>query len=538
MRVFLLAVLSWGLARFAWGEQLFDACASEEDRCAGIESTAFYAEGFYPRVVEQAPTLGCDDSFTADRSYATADLGFVQSASYIARVRRSEELLPAPNAANDLFHNQLNRTEERLPKGTTPLFYAWFFGNDDAEKDLWNRFELLPSFGFYYDTGFIDNSSGKFDVPKIELGKSQSAGQTTFTGNEDLEHVPLMVLLDHQLANVDAFGGQLLQFYVEVTNHADNAKFRASQLFVRTYNGDRVTVAAGLGHSLFGVGGAVPATLSQASTLVGTAAKPTTEKPAQLRVQFNPERGGWGWGLAIEDPSVDDFTLPANSASLTRWPTIAGNVRYSGTDGATLLQFSALVRTLGFEAQSGEEFFETAWGLAALAEIGLRVEDKLVEGVYSGIAGGSGVGDYVFGIERSAVATAGSLTTIDGIGAFLGYKRQWLSDADDEFGANAAYGVTSVERVAGIPDGDNRKLQQGWANLLYFPTKNLAVGVEYQYGRRETYADGAGENHRIMAVLALTTGAAKKDSTETRSLLYDSRGGDYGGDSRASRQRF
>jgi predicted porin len=136
------------------------------------------------------------------------------------------------------------------------------------------------------------------------------------------------------------------------------------------------------------------------------------------------------------------------------------------------------------------------------------------------------------------VFSGGSFDTLDGIGTFLGYKRQWLTARDAEFGANVAYGYAEVERRNGVDADDNRQLQQAWANALYFPTKNVACGLEYQYGRRETYDGRAGEDNRLLFVLALTSAGEK---AETKTIGMYNRPGEMESAAAvrsASRQRF
>ena len=46
-------------------------------------------------------------------------------------------------------------------------------------------------------------------------------------------------------------------------------------------------------------------------------------------------------------------------------------------------------------------------------------------------------------------------------------------------------------------DTANKKLQQGWINMMYKPYKPLTLGVEYVYGERNTVNDREGKDSRL-----------------------------------------
>ncbi|MGE8538588.1 MAG: DcaP family trimeric outer membrane transporter, partial [Acinetobacter sp.] len=46
-------------------------------------------------------------------------------------------------------------------------------------------------------------------------------------------------------------------------------------------------------------------------------------------------------------------------------------------------------------------------------------------------------------------------------------------------------------------DTGNKKLQQGWVNMMYKPFKPLTFGVEYVYGERNTVDNLQGKDSRL-----------------------------------------
>lgn len=419
------------------------------------------------------------------------------------KMLESDEMLPAANEANDIFYAQLDPSDERMGAAWTPLATLVGVGAPDLAQDIWTRFKLLPSFGATFDSGF---GPGKFDVRTIALGKHPGAGQTTFTGSDKFGYVPVSLLFDNQVRNLDVLGAEQVQVYLEANNHFDTDDLRLAHLYARAWDGDRLTLGAGKTYSLFSAGELTPASLEQAGALIGSDGLTNNNKHlAQLRLQRSIlPGGGMGMGVAIEDPFTADFSVPGTK--LTRWPTLAGNLVFQGENDVDRLQLSALVRTLGFQDAVGVEHFETAWALSAYARLATVIDQDRLGGAFLGIAGGDGVGQYIHGVGSSAVFDNGQFSTVEGLGAYIGYQRQWVTAGNWEFGANIAYGYAMLNARSFMAATTNEELHEAWANLIVYPNKNVALGLEYHYGDRETLAAGNGENHRIMLVVAIATG--------------------------------
>lgn len=50
-------------------------------------------------------------------------------------------------------------------------------------------------------------------------------------------------------------------------------------------------------------------------------------------------------------------------------------------------------------------------------------------------------------------------------------------------------------------NSQNKKLQQGWLNIMYSPIKPLTFGIEYIYGERQTYLNQQGKDSRIESMV-------------------------------------
>lgn len=478
---------------------------------AGETAFALSASNGYPRVVLQRlpPVKASADALSGIYlDAAVVDQSVIDNSTYTARALATPYLLPAPEEGNDIFYSQLNAGDQRLHLGTQPLGYAYFLGaNESKLENVWTRFKAQPHFGFYYDTGQVGST---FDVTKIALGDPIGAGQTKFISGDQMLS-PVILMGDAQLVDANALGDTQVQLLIEANNHQVADQLQVRSLFVRAWNQGDLTMAAGKGYSLFEAGGTLPTTLTQAGRLIGTGEIVDMNKPAQLRLQRTAPRGSWGWGIGIEDPETPDFTAPSGE-ELTRWPSGAAQIAYNGVDGVDRIQFCAMMRNLGFESAARQEHFATGWGLAAYAFIGRQVSESDKDGFYAGVMGGEAVGQYIQGITRAATFDGTNLTPLSAFGAYAGYKRQWQSCTGVTYGVNAAYGYAVMENDPTLPNTVNREMQQAWANFVVLPSNKTAIGVEYQFGRRETHTNEAGENHRLMLIVAFTT-SAKNDGT-------------------------
>lgn len=429
-------------------------------------------------------------------------------------------LLPAPRGRNDLFYNPLNPRSTRLGGAAAPLNRNGLRAAKDADDLFWTRLNIEPSFAAAFDTGFIGGDG--FSVPDIALGHSPQAGQTTIASASNLVDVPVNVLFDTQATNVrlPVFGDQQLQLYADANNFSGPDTLRTENVFIRGWNKEATSLAAGKTYSLFSAANFVPSSLLQGTTLIGSSRLDQNTRQ-QLRLQQTPAAaGGWGWGVAVEDPFEQDTFIPAGGTRLGRWPSFSGNVVLAGANPVNRVQFSVLFRSLGFEANTGQEFFDTGWGLSAYVRQLVFYDQCTQSALFLGVAGGEGIGQYTHGIGISAAFDGSSFASLGALGAYAGYSQRWFNFRGWETGANLAYGYATLDTQPFLPADTNRALHQCFANLLVYPSQHLAMGFEYQYGRRETIAMGAGENNRFLFVVRLT----KEPEVRTNQRYQDAQG--------------
>ncbi len=418
----------------------------------------------------------------------------------------SEYLLPTPVDANDVFFHNAYATQ-RLQDG------VMLNVTDEAKKNPIARITGMPRFGVSFDTG-RQTGNGNFARNVSLLGSNDPAsGQTSFLQTGGRAETPFDLLLDTQILDV---GGHTLQFYVDANNDQNVEQLETEHLGFRAYNRQRGSLfegwmlVIGQSHSLFSQVALRPDSIHSSSTLIGTGDRTNTNLP-QLAVHI-PVVDDVKWRIAIEDPYNGDLFQATGSNlqnTLTRWPTVATNIGWTDTVCHHALQFAGIARNLGFQDTIGAEHFGTAWGLSATGKIGRSSGG----GFFFGVSGGDGVGDYVQGVRYSGIAGPGALNTLQGVGTFCGFQevtRDWSGKTISEF--NAAYGYSWMETPALLSSTTDQKFQQAWVNYLRFFSDYMALGFEYQYGRREVASGDQGENHRFLMLLALRT-APPKQST-------------------------
>jgi hypothetical protein len=423
----------------------------------------------------------------------------------------SEYLLPLPVEANDLFYDKSSANYiQRAPDGVViPL------ADSPAQSPV---FQILaaPQGLIYYDTGFVTGTNIA-EGAALDSHRNPGAGQTflsNVTGsNQDFINFDLA--MNAQL--MDIGGGNSLQFFTVANNDLDPHQFSVSSLGVRAYNRaigsafEGWSIIMGPKQSVFGETTATPAGLTSGRTLIGTVNR--LRSPAQFGV-VAPLSDLLTWKVALEDPDrnqTDVFYSPAAAVvtKLNRWPTLATNLVLEDKTENWLLQLGGLVRSNGYELNATrEEFFDTGWGFSAISAF--RRNDSMN---FVGVAGGKGVGRYIQGIQYAAAAnpTVGSIAGLSSIGAFVGRQTWWYDECNNPIAVcNAAYGYSLMEdpEFAGLDP--NRKLQQAWINYTRFIGDRIGIGVEYQYGFREVASGDVGEDHRLLMVVSVRSGATPR----------------------------
>ena len=429
-------------------------------------------------------------------------------------------LLGVAPDANDVLYSPFFQTNQTRMGAAATLRGTAAAGIVGELENVSAALRVSPSFGVFYDTRTTDPN---FNIAALQTSRQASDGQAAFA-DVDFESfaVPTTILFDTEAFNKALpFLGQSnqLQFFVEASNQVDNSELEFRNLYGRIWNTQELTVAAGKIQSLFSINGVAPASLAQATQLIG-ASNLFDQNRGQLRVQRHRLRhdGKITYGVAIEDFLNDDFDLGGQQV-LNRWPTMSAAVHFQGLDQANNLMLSSVFRNYGLQVlATGEEQFDLAWGLNMTFSRTVRQCHNLKGVLFGSIAGGDGVGSYISGVSRGAIFSAGNLDLIQSLGAYVGYRQQWVNRRGWFLDGNLAFGHSSMDLPGGSAGDLNEELNQAWANLFVHTTDQVAVGVEWQWGRRETFGIGNGDNSRIFFGVQFTT---KPPGATTEALQND-----------------
>jgi len=204
--------------------------------------------------------------------------------------------------------------------------------------------------------------------------------------------------------------------------------------------------------------------------------------------------------IALERPGAtgDQGTLTGRvelSGVQARFPApdLSARVRWGGE--RDYLQISGIGRYIAWD-----DLISTAtlnlgghlwgWGVSASANAGFSKKDVLrMEVVY-----GHGIENYmndapadvapVVNVGNARTPITGTPLPVLGVVGF--YDRYW----SDRWSTSVGYSLVKIDNVALQTPSEFHKGQYGLANLLFYPTKNVMMGGEFQWGRRDNFRDG------------------------------------------------
>jgi hypothetical protein len=109
---------------------------------------------------------------------------------------------------------------------------------------------------------------------------------------------------------------------------------------------------------------------------------------------------------------------------------------------------------------------------------------------------GDGIGRYIQDLPSGSagvVDTLGNLQTLTAWGAMVGYRHLW----SETWRSTASYSYVQLDNQ--LEQGDFAYDQTHYAqgNLVWAPTKNFYVGLEYLYGHKEARNGNRGDDHRV-----------------------------------------
>jgi len=174
-------------------------------------------------------------------------------------------------------------------------------------------------------------------------------------------------------------------------------------------------------------------------------------------------------------------------------PDLSARVRWGGE--RDYLQIAGIGRYIAWDDLHSSATLNLGghvwgWGVNASSNVGFSKKDVLrMQVVY-----GHGIENYmndtpadvapVLNPGHPRTPVTGTPLPVLGVVGF--YDRYW----SDRWSTSLGYSLARIDNVALQAASEFHKGQYGLINLLFYPTKNVMMGSEFQWGRRDNFRDG------------------------------------------------
>jgi hypothetical protein len=203
--------------------------------------------------------------------------------------------------------------------------------------------------------------------------------------------------------------------------------------------------------------------------------------------------GPWDAAIAIEQP-FSDVTLATGFERHTPAPDFIA--RLGLTEQWGNIQLAHVSRLLGARDSATQDVreYDYGWGLSLTTK--LNTVGKSFAQI--SVTGGTGVARYMEDglLTQSSAAVqdaTGSLTALDGFGAWGGYTHYWC----DHWYTTALWGHLEYENSPLQAPDAFASSEYGAINLVWTPVQRFIVGIEFLYGERTNFDGATGVAHRM-----------------------------------------
>jgi hypothetical protein len=230
-----------------------------------------------------------------------------------------------------------------------------------------------------------------------------------------------------------------------------------------------------------------------------------------VQVRWMPIKGDTFLTIALERPGAsgdggefEDRVEIENLDGRFPYPDLSAEYRMGGEDWG-YLEFAGIVRYMEWDDTLPDQFDldgdDWGWGVNVTTNLKFG-DDERPHVIRAGAVYGEGIQNYM----NDATVDVGARTN------FGDPRRPIVGEAIPMFGGSAFIDFNWSERASStigystlINDNTNAQLASSFekgdyalANIMFYPVKNVMLGPEIQWGRRENNSDGfSSEDYRI-----------------------------------------
>lgn len=213
-----------------------------------------------------------------------------------------------------------------------------------------------------------------------------------------------------------------------------------------------------------------------------------------VQVRYMPIQGNTRLTIALERPGASadqgdyaDRIQNANVRARFAVPDLSAEFR-KGFDNGGYLELAGIARSMAWEGINDDRFDGSALGW------GLNLSTNLKFGSSTTFRGqvvyGAGIQNYmndapvdVYVKDNGSGDIEGVAVPVLGVVAFIDHN--W----SEKFSSSVGWSMVDVDNTESQNDAAFDQGNYAIANLLYYPTQNAMMGVEFQYGDRTNYKE-------------------------------------------------
>jgi hypothetical protein len=197
--------------------------------------------------------------------------------------------------------------------------------------------------------------------------------------------------------------------------------------------------------------------------------------------------------FSIETPENVSYI---NATKLTRWPDLAiAGTWLAGGEYLKHFRLAGLARDLGAQSKNGATDSALGWAVTGSTKLGLPflgAKDNFKFTVHYGDGYGT---QLKGGPQEGALNPVNSeLETIGVFGTYGGLQHFW----SDQWRSNLVYGYVNADNPEFVSGDTFDNTNYAAADIIWAPYKNVTLGAEYLWGRRENKDGASGTSNRYL----------------------------------------